>query len=396
MKNSHNFQNFIKKSLKSDNFISPFFPSDKPMYIHGHPYDSVHSYVLENSSDSTTNAKLEKLYTLGTFEKFLQFPKLLTRLETEKIKKIDCGDCSEFFHQLTDQVKETLSGIDIVKIVSWNVNGIRTNIISDGVIAKNGKCKPTEYSISKGSNMDKLISSYHPDIICLQETKCGGDIADCFNISKEFKYVYWSCTKESKQKGRGPGYAGVSIWSKVKANKISTCLPGLQGECHEGRILIAEFNDFTLINVYTPNSGTNEFFRLENWDIAMGKFLKELVQKGKRVVFCGDMNVARGPNDIHEVPKRLTAGYLPLERKHIEGYISKGMIDTFRELYGDEFSDGYTWWNPKIRTMRGQNRGWRIDYFLTSDNVFKKVLANNILKDIMGSDHCPIGLILCK
>lgn len=382
----------------SSNFLLSNYETPNKLSINKELYDSVDDYVTNNSNEHTSTNKLDKLFTLGTYEKFLQNPNILSKLE-HSYHSIKHGtsttNCTPFFNELNKQVKENLTGIDIFKIVSWNVNGIRTNIISDGP-APNQKSKNPSFSISKNSNMHKLIDLYNPDILCLQETKCGKDVASAF-IVPEYPYRYWSCTPaEGCAKGRGTGYAGVSIWSKIKAIRVQTELPGLKGTCKDGRVVIAEFPNFILINVYTPNSGTNELFRLQNWDIAMSKYLKLLNQQNKKIIFCGDMNIARGPNDIHSVPKQLTAGYLPLERQHFEEFLDNGMIDTFRELYGDVITDGYTWWNPKMKTLRENNKGWRIDYFLTSNNIYDKVLANNILKNIYGSDHCPIGLILCN
>lgn len=376
---------------------SPLSNSYKSSFaVGGILYNSVDDYVDDTKNAHENRHTIQKLYIEGILQKFLQNVGLYAQLENTGNSTLSLskkGEYSNFIVLVLSQVRDILRSVDIFRIVSWNVNGIRTGIVSKGTV----KCKEGQkVGIEIGSNMDKLEDLYHPDIICLQETKCGDEIADCFNAHTElYPWKYWSCTPAGIQKGRGTGYAGVSIWSKVKARKITTKLPGLKEDKHEGRVIIAEFPKFILINVYTPNSGTNEKYRLTDWDVAMGRYLCSLNSSGKKVILCGDMNVARGPIDVWQVPKLMTAGYLPAEQKGMEKYLNScGMIDTFRELYGDAKDDGYTWWNPRAKTSRPANKGWRIDYFLTTKNIYKKVLASNIMSQIHGSDHCPIGLIL--
>ena len=247
-----------------------------------------------------------------------------------------------------------------MKIISWNVNGIRATL--------------------KKGFLD-FVRNENPDILCLQETKAHPDQVDI--QLKEYLYHHWNSAERK-------GYSGVAVFSKHKPlsvlNKIGHELDS------EGRVLALEFEDFFLINVYTPNSG-RELNRLEirkTWDTQFLKFIK-LLEKKKPVIVCGDLNVAHKPIDLAN-PKpnyNKTAGYTQVEIDGLDTHINSGLIDTFREF--DKSPEKYTWWSPMFHA-REKNVGWRIDYFLASKSILKKIKNSFILNKVLGSDHCPIGL----
>ncbi|HAC20728.1 MAG TPA: exodeoxyribonuclease III [Porphyromonadaceae bacterium] len=251
-----------------------------------------------------------------------------------------------------------------MKLISWNVNGIR--------------------AIAKKSFFDHL-QSLQCDILCLQETKAQDDqVAETLSSLEGF-HVY-SHSAERK------GYSGTAILSKTPALNISFGI-GIDEHDKEGRVITAEFSDFYLVNVYVPNSGS-ELLRLDyrqTWDKAFFEFLKNL-EKTKPVIVCGDMNVAHKPIDIAR-PKanyNKTAGFMQEEIDGMDRYTQGGFIDTFRALYPDK-TDMYSWWSYR-GGARAKNIGWRIDYFLVSENFQQFVKEAFIYPDIDGSDHCPVGI----
>ena len=249
-----------------------------------------------------------------------------------------------------------------MKIISWNVNGIR--------------------AVLKKGFLD-FVKKENPDIICLQETKAHPDQVDI--MLKEFPYHYWNSAEKK-------GYSGTAMFSKIKPILMSKKIGHVLD--NEGRVLILEFKYFYLINVYTPNSGRG-LVRLEirkEWDIKFQKFLKSL-EKKKPVLFCGDFNVAHKPIDLAN-PKsnyNKTAGYTQVEIDGFQNYIDNGFIDTFREFNKNEGQ--YTYW-AMWNNLRERNIGWRIDYFLSSNSLMKNIENSFILNNVLGSDHCPIGVKL--
>ena len=246
-----------------------------------------------------------------------------------------------------------------MKIISWNVNGIRA-VIKKGFY--------------------DFMNDYHPDIICLQETKASKEQVDL--KLDEYPYRYWNSAEKK-------GYSGTAIFSKIKPISITNDL-GIDKHDKEGRVITAEFSNFFLVTVYTPNS-KRELLRLDyrqkEWDIDFLKYLKEL-EKSKPVVFCGDLNVAHKEIDLKN-PKtnRKNAGFTDEERMGFDNYISEGFIDTFREF---EKGEGhYTWWSYMFQA-RSRNVGWRIDYFCISESLRSNLKNAYILKDVMGSDHAPV------
>lgn len=292
----------------------------------------------------------------------------------------------------------------MVKIISWNVNGIRSNIICNGSLAKNKKI----YNELSDCNLKELIDNHDPDIICFQETKCSELIAKQFQF-KEYYYKYWNESKGEKH--RGPGYSGTSIWSKIEPEFVDNKYESkeLKFENYEGRFIYAKFKEFDLINVYVPNSGTNYDYRIKEWDKNIHNILLEYQNINKPLIYTGDLNVVSDKNDIWnpEVLPKIKFELIP-ENKKVD-YLKKnnGLLieerdnikillnnlkykDIFRVIKPDIINK-YTWWDQRSK-MRDQNKGRRIDYFLIQEKFIDIVKNTDILENILGSDHCPIIL----
>ncbi len=249
-----------------------------------------------------------------------------------------------------------------MKFISWNVNGIR--------------------SILKKGFLD-FLEVQNPDVLCLQETKA--TIAD-INLDLPHYHQYWNSAQKK-------GYSGTCVFTKEKPlNVVNGILIDIHDQ--EGRTITLEYPDFFLVNVYVPNS-KRDLSRLEyrstQWDVDFLKYLKSLETK-KPVIFCGDLNVAHTEIDL-SFPAANTHnhGFTPEEREGFERIIASGFIDTFREF--EKKPGHYTWWS-QFRNCRERNIGWRIDYFLISKSLLPKLKNSYILKDVQGSDHCPIVLEL--
>jgi exodeoxyribonuclease-3 len=267
-----------------------------------------------------------------------------------------------------------------MKIISWNVNGIRA-------VHKKGLFLP-------------FIEKYQPDILCLQETK-----AEQHQNVMELKGYeeYWnSATKK--------GYSGTAIFSKIKPVAVILNIPDkilkkynlkdTHGDPNtEGRIVTAEFKDFYVVSVYTPNAKDDLSripLRHKQWDPAFLEYVKELENpstgsgRGKPVIFCGDLNVAHTEDDLARPKENIgNKGFTFEEREGIDNVIKAGFIDTFRMF--TKGNGHYTWWSH-FANARARNVGWRIDYIFVSKKLEKKVKAAKILPDVLGSDHCPIML----
>ena len=282
----------------------------------------------------------------------------------------------------------------MVKIVSWNVNGIRSNIFCKGSLKKNKKV----YTELNESNLKILIDKYKPDIICFQETKCSEEIAKQFQFS-EYPYKFWNESKGEKH--RGPGYSGTSIWSKIEPEFVDNKFieEDFVFENNEGRFLIAKFPNFDLINVYVPNSGTNFEYRIKEWDKNIYNILSRSIKKP--LIYTGDLNVVSEKLDLWNpdildlkimTPEKHN-GLLKEERSNFSDLItSLNYVDIYRHLYS-ESKDIYTWWDQRTK-MRVQNKGRRIDFFLIHNEYLELIQDTEILSDIHGSDHCPILLEL--
>lgn len=252
-----------------------------------------------------------------------------------------------------------------IKIFSWNVNGIRAQL-------------------DKG--FDKFIKDTNADIYIFQETKAPVDIVE--KIGKSFPGFYIYASDAEKK-----GYSGTAVFSKIKAlsENYKMNIPEHDGE---GRLNVLEFENFYLINVYVPNSGS-EMKRLDyrkTWDSDFLKFCKSL-NKSKPVVVGGDFNVAHKEIDLARPKENYnkTSGYTQVEIDGLDNFIKAGFIDSFRKFNPDKVL--YTFWNQRFRA-RERNTGWRIDYFLVSSELISKIKSADIHNDIMGSDHCPLSLEL--
>jgi exodeoxyribonuclease-3 len=249
-----------------------------------------------------------------------------------------------------------------VKLISWNVNGLR--------------------AVLKKNFLD-FLADEKPDILCLQETKCTPD--DVEQLWPAHYTTYWNCAEKK-------GYSGTAIFTKLRPLKVTNHL-GIAEHDREGRVITAEYDDFHLVNVYTPNS-KRELERLpyrQQWDIAFLKHLKKL-EKTKPVIFCGDLNVAHTEIDLANPKANVrNHGFTIEERNGFTAFINAGFVDSFREF--EKGGGHYSWWSP-MAGARSRNVGWRIDYFLLSAALRPRLKKARILPDVMGSDHCPVVIEL--
>jgi len=253
-------------------------------------------------------------------------------------------------------------GGSIMKLISWNVNGLRA-------------------CVQKGF-LD-YFKEVDADIFCLQETKLQEGQID---LELDGYYDYWNYAEKK-------GYSGTAIFSKVKP---INCTYGINIEEHdkEGRVITLEFDDFYMVTVYTPNS-KEKLARLDyrmDWEDCFRSYLKSLDEK-KPVIVCGDMNVAHTEIDLKN-PKTNTknAGFSPEERSKFTELLNAGFIDTYRYFYPDK--EGiYSWWSYRFKA-REKNAGWRIDYFCVSERFKDRLVSADIHTTVMGSDHCPVELII--
>lgn len=249
-----------------------------------------------------------------------------------------------------------------ISLLSWNVNGIRA-------AAKKG--------------FVEQVKELEPDIICLQEIKAKVEQLPPELLEIEGYRAYFNPAER-------PGYSGVAVYSRIEPDAV--CL-GIGDERYdrEGRALILDFPSFRLLNAYFPNGGSSQ----ERLDYKMD-FCEEILQYAKAqdrpLLICGDVNTAHEEIDLARPKENVkNSGFMPHEREWIDRFLAAGFIDTFRLLHPEEVA--YSWWDMKTRA-RERNIGWRIDYFFASQSLQDKISDAYILPDIMGSDHCPIGLKL--
>lgn len=253
-----------------------------------------------------------------------------------------------------------------MKLISWNVNGLRAIVKKDFIL-----------------NLKEL----NADIVCIQETKAQYEQVNEALIGIE-GYNILSSSAERK------GYSGTAMLCKEKPLSVTYGI-GIDEHDKEGRTITAEYTDYYIINVYVPNSGS-ELIRLnyrKQWDIDFYNYLKRL-EKSKPLIVCGDFNVAHKPIDIAR-PKdnyNKSAGYTQKEIDGMDRYTQNGLIDSFRYLYPNK-KEAYSWWSYRFNA-KAKNIGWRIDYFLISQNLVPQLNEAFILSEMNGSDHCPIGIIL--
>ena len=249
-----------------------------------------------------------------------------------------------------------------MKLISWNVNGLRACM---------------------GKGFMEFFEEADADIFCIQETKMQeGQIS----LKLSGYHQYWDYAVKK-------GYSGTAVFTKKEPLSVSYGI-GIEEHDQEGRVITLEFPDFYMVTVYTPNS-QEELARLPyrmTWEEEFLKYLKKL-EETKPVIFCGDLNVAHKEIDLKN-PKtnRKNAGFSDEEREKFSVLLENGFIDTFRYFY-PEAEGAYSWWSYRFHA-REKNAGWRIDYFLVSSQLKERLEDAVIYKDVMGSDHCPVGLFL--
>ena len=264
-----------------------------------------------------------------------------------------------------------------MKLYSWNVNGIR--------------------AVLKKGTFQEFMQKEQPDIVCLQETKAKQEQVE---IDLPEYYKYWNSADKA-------GYSGTAIFSKTKLLSVINGFTDdiakkydLAGDRYgdpgkEGRVISAEFNDFWVVTVYTPNSKgdlSRLVLRHKQWDPAFLEHVQEL-EKTKPVLFCGDLNVAHNEIDLaNPKPNVGKHGFTNEERAGFDTFEAAGFVDTFRSKYPNT-TEAYSWWTHWANA-RARNVGWRIDYWLVSSSIAGKIVDANIHAEIMGSDHCPVSITI--
>ena len=249
-----------------------------------------------------------------------------------------------------------------MKLISWNVNGIRA-------------------CVNKG--FKDFFETIDADIFCIQETKCQPDQID---LKFEGYHAYWNSAERK-------GYSGTAIFTKKEPIGVTYGI-GIEEHDKEGRVITLEFDDFYMVDIYTPNAkrGLERLDYRQVWEDEIRKYLVNL-NKTKSVIMCGDLNVAHEEIDLKN-PKsnRGNAGFTDEERAKMTELLNSGFTDSFRFLYPEK-TDCYSWWSY-MGKAREKNIGWRIDYFIISNDIKDKIKDALIYPEIMGSDHCPVGLII--
>jgi exodeoxyribonuclease-3 len=250
-----------------------------------------------------------------------------------------------------------------MRIFSWNVNGMRA-VVKKGFF--------------------DWLESEAPDVVCLQEIKARTEDLDETILKPKGYHAFWNPAERK-------GYSGVAIFTKKKPVAVHLGMGIERFDC-EGRILRVEFKDFDLFSVYFPNGTSGEErlqYKMEFYD-AFLNHCEELRVQGRELVITGDVNTAHKPIDLKN-PKanQKNSGFLPEERAWVDKFVEHGYVDSFRAF--NEAPDQYTWWSYRFN-VRARNIGWRIDYFFVTEGLMKKVKDSFITPEVMGSDHCPIGL----
>lgn len=255
-----------------------------------------------------------------------------------------------------------------LKLLSWNVNGIRA-------VERKG--------------FNDWLQRESPDILCLQETKAKPEQLSKDLIQPTDYTTYWNYPEEAK------GYSGVATFTKEKPLDVKYGL-GIKEFDTEGRAIIAKYSRFILFNVYFPKGDTHHErvhrlkYKMDFYE-AFLSFIDSLKSKGEKLIICGDFNTAHKEIDIAR-PKEneKNSGFLPEERAWMDKLVAHGYIDTFRQFHKEP--NQYTWWDMKTRA-RERNIGWRLDYFFVTENLLKSVVQAFVMPDVTGSDHCPVGIV---
>jgi len=269
------------------------------------------------------------------------------------------GDCAL---ALPGRIEYSVGRVERMKLISWNVNGLRAVLKKDFL---------------------GYLAAEAPDLLCLQETRCSPDEVE--QLWPAAYTTYWSSAERK-------GYSGTALFTNRRPMEITTGI-GAARHDREGRVLTAEFADFFLVNVYVPNS-QRELTRLayrQEWDRDFLRHLKRLDRR-KPVIFCGDLNVAHTELDLANPQANVrNHGFTREERDGFSALLKAGFLDTFREF--ERGGGHYTWWS-QMTGARARNVGWRIDYFLLSARLRPRLQSAFIRKDVLGSDHCPVGIEL--
>ncbi|XP_028664746.1 DNA-(apurinic or apyrimidinic site) endonuclease [Erpetoichthys calabaricus] len=254
-----------------------------------------------------------------------------------------------------------------LKITSWNVDGLRAWVKKNGL---------------------EWVRKEDPDVFCIQETKCAekalpAEIKDM----PEYPHKYWACSEDKE------GYSGVAMLCKVKPLNVSYGI-GKEEHDKEGRVITAEFPSYFLVTAYVPNAsrGLVRLGYRQTWDVDFRAYLKDLDQR-KPLILCGDLNVSHQEIDLKN-PKgnKKNAGFTPEEREGFSALLAEGFVDSFRHLYPEQ-QYAYTFWTYMMNS-RSKNVGWRLDYFVLSRTLLSALCDSKIRGTAMGSDHCPVTLLL--
>ena len=253
----------------------------------------------------------------------------------------------------------------MTKLISWNVNGIRA-------VQKKGFLE--------------WLERESPDILCVQETKAHPGQLDVFLLNPPGYHVYWNAAEKK-------GYSGVATFAKKKPLQVKNGFGNPRFDS-EGRVIVTEFQEFVLLNIYFPNGGRSPErlkFKLDFYEETL-RFVQTLKAKGKKGMISGDYNTAHRPIDLaRPEANQNISGFLPEERAWLDRWIAHGQIDIFREFNRDP--EQYTWWDVKTGA-RARNVGWRIDYHFVTQDLAPFVRQATIHPEVMGSDHCPVGVIM--
>ncbi len=264
-----------------------------------------------------------------------------------------------------------------MKIISWNINGYR---------AITGQNPSKRYDkIVKENKLFAYIKKENPDIICMQETKASPDQINEELICPPGYQYFYNSSQEKK------GYSGVAVFTKTEPEKVNYKI-GIEKFDLEGRIIELHFKDFILFDVYFPKGYEDSErldYKLEFYDVFF-KHVEPMKKKGKKIIVAGDYNTAHKEIDLARPAENVkTSGFMPIERVKLDGLIEQGYVDTFRLFTKD--GGHYTWWSQRGRA-RENNIGWRIDYFFVTENLKSALNKSYIQPEVIGSDHCPLGL----
>lgn len=252
-----------------------------------------------------------------------------------------------------------------MNIISYNVNGIRA---------------------AERKGLSDWLQNEEPDVFCLQELKANQDQIDLSVFENLGYHIYWHSAEKK-------GYSGVGIFTKIKPRNVEIGC-GMPEYDREGRVIRADFNDFSIISTYMPSGSSGDprqDFKMK-WLADFRNYIQELKQSYPNLLICGDYNICHQPIDIHDpVRNKNSSGFLPEEREWMTEFLKDGFIDTFRHL--NKEPDQYSWWSYRS-AARERNKGWRIDYHMLSENLIDRLRSADILQDVKHSDHCPVKIEL--